>query len=86
MAKAEKFTMTEKWLARMKKAKVKFALVRTRKAIYSRVAIVKELARAIIVQYPYGKPQRNSVLTRISSIKQERIEREDIERIRYYTN
>lgn len=82
----DKLTMTEKWQLRMKKANIKFALVRTNSAIYSRVAIVKELARAIIIQYPWGKPTRASVLVRIDSIKQERIEREDIERLRYYTN
>lgn len=86
MVATEKLTMTQKWEARMRKSNHRFAMIRTDSAIYDRVAIVKDLARALIVQYPWGKPTRGSVLVRIDSIKQERIERDDILRIRYYTD
>lgn len=79
-------TMTEKWQARMKKSNFKFAMIRTNTAIFDRVAIIKDSARTLIIQYPWGKPTRATILVRIDSIKQERIEKEDIEKLRYYTD
>lgn len=82
----DKLTMTEKWEARMVRDGHKFARIRTNSAVYDRVAVVKDSPRVLIVQYPWGKPTRASVLVRIDSIKQERIEKEDIERLQYYTS
>jgi hypothetical protein len=77
-------TITETWQARMKKAKHKFAMIRTKTAIFDRVAIVRDLPSLLVVQFPKGKISRASVLARTVSITQENISKRDVEDLRYY--
>jgi len=77
-------TMTETWQEKMKKANHKFAMIRTKTAIFDRVAIVRDLPSLLVVQFPKGKVGRASVFARTVSITQENISKKDIEDLKYY--
>lgn len=95
MKTAEKKTekrMVEVWEERMKKAGHQFAMIKTRNAIYDRVAIVADLPTILTVQYPKGASRRKNLSAAYTpcdsiTIKQENISKRDIVgNIRYYKN
>lgn len=83
-------SLVEKWQENMRKAKRAFAIIRTDRAIYDRVAIVADLPTILTVQFPQGDGRRSkdtSTMLKLSktfSIKQENIDKRDIRKFRYY--
>lgn len=81
--------LVEKWEKKMRKAKHEFAAIKTTKAIFDRVAAIKDLPTILIVQYPKSSSRNKNlnsanVSGRIFSIKQENIPKREIVGVRYY--
>jgi len=81
--------MVDTWEEKMKAARNQFAMIKTTKAIYDRVAIVADLPTILTIQFPKGSSRNknlNSGHPRSDSftIKQENISKRDIIQTRYY--
>ena len=80
-------TVTETWQKKMKEAGRKFAIVKTIRAIYDRVAIISDLPSLLIVEYPKrnskGKKSSRSPADAFS-IKRENIPKNEITNLRYF--
>jgi len=77
------------WEKKMKKAGNQFAMIRTKTAIYDRVAIVENTTTALKIQWPKGTSKKRNLNTadcrhESFTIKQEVITKTDIKDIRYY--
>jgi len=83
--------LVEAWERKMKKAGHQFAKIKTKNAIFDRVAIIANLPTLFTVQYPRGSSRSRNLATWPGpseddsiTIKQENISKRDIRRIQYY--